>query len=204
MDAATWKLVQEHFERALPLGREQRTRYVREAPLGPEARAELEALLAADERSGTFLESPAFETPVEPAAAPPAPGAMVGPYRLLRRLGSGGMGVVYEAEQRNPRRLVAVKVVHGGAQVDALRLALFQREAGSLARLEHPGIATIHEAGRTDDGLPYLAMERVDGEPLDAHLRTLEGAPRPRLLRLFLAIADAVAHAHQQGVIPAT
>ena len=83
----------------------------------------------------------------------------IGRYQILGVLGEGGMGVVYEAEQPHPKRRVALKVIRGGAFVDEARLRMFQREADTLARLEHPNIAAIYESGRTDDGQHFFAME---------------------------------------------
>jgi non-specific serine/threonine protein kinase/serine/threonine-protein kinase len=75
---------------------------------------------------------------------------------MLAKLGEGGMGVVYEAEQQDPRRKVAVKVVRGGQFVDESRVWMFQREAETLARLKHPNIAGIYESGRTNDGQHFF------------------------------------------------
>src|SRR6516162_1341358 len=88
----------------------------------------------------------------------PAPGA-IGEFRILSVLGRGGMGVVYEAEQSDPQRRVALKVIRGGKLVDELQLRLFRREAQTLARLIHPNIAALYEAGRTDDGQHFFTME---------------------------------------------
>ncbi|MBD3236830.1 MAG: tetratricopeptide repeat protein, partial [Candidatus Eisenbacteria bacterium] len=131
----------------------------------------------------------------------------LGNYRILGCLGSGGMGVVYEAEQISPRRRVALKVIRSGGRVDAFQLKLFQREANSLARLKHPGIAAIYETGQTEEGQQYFAMELAGGVTLDRYLgqtdplaaRTREGLRRR--LRLFQQICDAVHYAHQRGVI---
>src|SRR5205085_10646649 len=92
--------------------------------------------------------------------------------RLLDRLGEGGMGVVFEARQDHPRRQVAVKIVRGGLLADPLRNRLIEREASALARLRHPCIAAVYGAGRTDDGLNYVVMERVCGEPLSEFVAT--------------------------------
>jgi serine/threonine protein kinase/Tfp pilus assembly protein PilF len=130
----------------------------------------------------------------------------IGEYEIVRRLGAGGMGVVYEARQAEPRRAVALKVVRAGASFDEHYLRLFRREIETLARLRHPGIASIYDAGRTDDAQPYLVMELITGVPLDRHLRTRPtgGAPidetRYRLL-LFRRICQAIGYAHQRGVI---
>jgi serine/threonine protein kinase/Flp pilus assembly protein TadD len=149
--------------------------------------------------------SGAHQAPDPEPVAPPQIPIEIGEYRILGKLGEGGMGVVYEAEQRRPRRKVALKVVHGGRFVDATFLSLFRREVETLARLKHPHIGAIYESGCTEDGQHYFAMELVSGETLDRFLKT-----RPRTfdreeleyrLRLFRKITDAVHYAHQRGVI---
>ncbi len=96
--------------------------------------------------------------------------AYIGHFRIIRELGRGGMGIVYEAEQQHPVRLVALKVIQGAGYVDAARIRLFQREAQALARMKHPGIATIYESGCTEDGCHFFAMELVRGETLKEFL----------------------------------
>ncbi|NJN64540.1 MAG: serine/threonine protein kinase [Acidobacteria bacterium] len=129
----------------------------------------------------------------------------IGEYRILGKLGEGGMGVVYEAEQRDPRRVVALKVIRGGAFVDDDRVRMFQREVETLARLTHPNIGAIYESGRTEDGQHFFAMELVRGSTLSAHLATRPPVTAPgeleQRLRLFAKLASAVHHAHQRGVI---
>jgi serine/threonine protein kinase len=83
----------------------------------------------------------------------------IGSYRILGKLGEGGMGIVYEAEQDHPKRRVALKIIRGGQVVDEERLRMFQREANTLARLKHPNIGAIYESGRTKDGQHFFAME---------------------------------------------
>jgi len=124
----------------------------------------------------------------------------IGPYRIVRRLGEGGMGIVYEGEQRSPKRAVAIKVVRGGRYADEYRIKLFQREAQTLARLRHPAIGAIYEAGRTEDGRDYFAMELVHGAPLTQFVRD-ENIDRRKRLNLFCRICEAINYAHQRGVI---
>jgi serine/threonine protein kinase len=130
---------------------------------------------------------------------------IAGQFRLLRKLGEGGMGIVYEAEQQHPRRLVALKLIRGGQYVDEFHRKMFEREAAALARLKHPGIATIYEMGCLPDGQPFFAMELVRGEALDRFARPpAQGAPSrdlPLRLALFMRICEAVNYAHQRGVI---
>lgn len=131
----------------------------------------------------------------------PAGGTIAG-YRVLRVLGTGGMGVVYEAQQQRPRRNVALKVIRPGLASPAI-LRRFEFEAEMLGRLQHPGIAQIIEAGTFDSGLgaqPYFALELVDGRNLIEYVDVNHADPRTRL-ELLLKICDAVEHAHQRGVI---
>jgi serine/threonine protein kinase/Tfp pilus assembly protein PilF len=131
----------------------------------------------------------------------------IGGYRIIREIGSGGMGVVYEAEQQQPKRLVALKVIQGSRLLDEQNVKLFEREAQALARLKHPGIAAIYESGRTPTGLHFFAMELVRGETLEAFLKksSESGPMTPARLRerlaIFRKISDAITYAHQRGVI---
>lgn len=126
--------------------------------------------------------------------------ATIGSYRVQRRLGEGGMGIVYEAEQQAPKRLVAIKVVRGGRHVDGYHIKLFEREAQTLARLKHPAIAAIYHGGRTEEGEHFFAMELVRGVPLNQYIREQHISRRERL-ELFTKICEAINYAHQRGVI---
>jgi len=141
--------------------------------------------------------------PTPAAAGPTVPeGASLGQYRIVRRIGEGGMGVVYEAEQKRPRRAVALKVLRPGFLSDRL-LRRFEFEAEVLARLDHPAIARILEAGTFGSGptrQPFFAMELVRGRPLDEWV-SRENPSIERRLELFRVLCDAVAHAHRRGVI---
>jgi tetratricopeptide (TPR) repeat protein len=141
-----------------------------------------------------------------PGAAPRHPGE-IGGFRILGKLGEGGMGIVYEAEQQSPLRRVALKVVRGGQFVDDVQVRMFRRETHTLARLVHPNIAGIYEAGRTEDGQHFFTMELVSGRTLSEFVRNRLGGERPspadlrERLRLFNTICQAVNHAHQRSVI---
>ena len=129
----------------------------------------------------------------------------IGGYRIIGLLGEGGMGVVYEAEQPSPRRRVALKVIRGVQLVDDLRLKMFQREAETLARLDHPNIGAIYESGRTAEGQHFFAMELVRGQTLGDWLANRPKNPDSKeinlRLELFCQICNAVHYAHQRGVI---
>jgi len=177
--------------------------------------SEVLALLAEDEASigAGPLDRPALGNgfalsgfaPSGPAPPPKLPES-IGPYRVLSLLGIGGMGIVYEAEQSSPRRTVALKVINSGVATPEM-VKRFQHEAEVLARLQHPGIAQIYEAGAfeseefgSDGERPYFAMELVRGEPVTAYTRNHRLSIRQRL-ELVADICDAVQHAHQRGVI---
>jgi len=132
----------------------------------------------------------------------PGPDSRVGPYRLIRRLGEGGMGIVYLAERDDAgfRQRVALKVIRGGLERDPRLRHRFLEERQILASLQHPNIAVLHDGGVTDQGAPWFAMELVDGTPLAAHAEA-HRLSRSARLDLFLDVAAAVQHAHRNLVI---
>jgi serine/threonine protein kinase len=177
-----------------------------------EVREGMQRLARVIGKRGETTETKAAPSPEAPPLPPPPPpprpsdDRFIGDFRLVRKLGEGGMGVVYEAEQQHPRRPVALKVIRGGAHVSPDTLKLFQREAQTLARLRHPGIAALYETGATEEGLHFFAMELVRGSTLTAWLGQRPAGPlTPHEVKLrlsiFKKICDAVAYAHQKGVI---
>jgi len=168
----------------------------------------LRALLAraADVESRDFLGSlPAMDVEDsgshESGAAPDAAGTRVGPYRLERPLGAGGMGTVWLASRADGMfdRQVALKLPHRG-MFGADLAERMSRERSILAGLEHPHIARLYDAGLADDGQPYLALEYVEGQPIDAWCREHDSDLRTRL-KLLVQVADAVAAAHSRLVV---
>jgi non-specific serine/threonine protein kinase/serine/threonine-protein kinase len=143
------------------------------------------------------------ESPTAPEllSLPDAPPAhLIGPYRVLQVLGTGGMGVVYEAEELGPvRRRVALKVIRAGIGTEE-GLARFDAERQALAVMSHPGIARVLAAGTTDEGQPYVAMELVRGPALVEYCDARRLSVRERLA-LLIDVCHAVQHAHQKGVI---
>jgi Tol biopolymer transport system component/tRNA A-37 threonylcarbamoyl transferase component Bud32 len=124
----------------------------------------------------------------------------VGPFTLVEVLGEGGMAIVYLAEQHRPvRRRVAVKLLKWGLD-SRDTLVRLEAERQALASLSHPGIAQLYEAGTTEDGRPYFAMEHVEGGPLTQRCDELR-LPIPARLRLFQAVCEAVEHAHRRGIV---
>lgn len=124
----------------------------------------------------------------------------VGPYKILRKLGEGGSGVVYLAEQvKGVRRTVALKVLKAGMDTQSV-IARFEAERQALAIMNHPSIAKVFDAGSTETGRPYFVMELVEGVPITEHCARNNLSTHDRLI-LFLKVCDAVQHAHQKGII---
>jgi len=137
---------------------------------------------------------------IDVAGATESVGATIGRYKLLERIGEGGFGVVYMAEQQHPvRRKVALKVVKPGMDSRQV-LARFEAERQALAIMDHLNIAKVLDAGATDSGRPYFVMELVKGEPITEFCDAHQLPPRERL-ELFLQVCHAVQHAHQKGII---
>ncbi|MCG3130459.1 MAG: Serine/threonine-protein kinase PknD [Phycisphaerae bacterium] len=148
-------------------------------------------------------------TPTSGAArVTPAPLPMIEGYKLLAELRAGGQGVVYKALQERTSRVVALKVLHGGAFASPQHRARFEREIDLVARLRHPNIITLFDSGSTPQGRLYYAMEYLHGAPLDAWTSLMTDVGRPdahdvmrRKLELFCKVCAAVNYAHQRGVI---
>lgn len=148
-----------------------------------------------------------WATPLRGGSSLPGPsgdlaGRRIGRYRLIEEIGAGGMGVVFKAQQDDPARIVAVKLLQTSRADDA-EITRFRREAQILALLQHPGIAQVFETGISTDGpfaRPYLAMEYLDGQTL-AEVIERSNLDLSARLRLFRKICDAVQHAHHCGVV---
>ena len=192
-----WPRIKEIVGAALEREPDERTAFLDEAcSQNPALRAEVESLLAAHADAGGLSKSPwtvaAADTNCEIK--------MVGPYRLIRELGIGGMGQVWLAEQTDPlHRRLALKLIKAG-MYDATTVQRFQAERQSLAIMEHPSIAKVFDAGTTPQGQPYLAMEYVDGSPITDYCDGKK-LSIPERLKLFLRVCEGVQHAHQKAII---
>jgi len=162
----------------------------------PELRREVVSLLSAHEKSNDLSEHPWLDRLLEDAQS----GQLIGPYRLIKRIGSGGMGQVWLAEQTEPvRRQVALKLIKAG-MYDASTMQRFKGERQSLAIMDHPAIAKVFDAGTTPVGQPYLVMEYVDGLPITDYCDAKKLSIRERL-QLFIRVCEGVQHAHQKAII---
>jgi tetratricopeptide (TPR) repeat protein/tRNA A-37 threonylcarbamoyl transferase component Bud32 len=181
-----------------------REEYYAQRQVSASVREEVESLLRFDRTSGDFLTGMvacAAETVLREGAGVPE-GARCGRYRLVRLIGRGGMGAVYEAEQDSPRRIVALKVIKPGLASEELARR-FSQESQALGRLQHAGIAQIYESGAMDTEFgpqPYFAMEFIRGEPLDRYAES-QGLDARQRLELMARVCEAVHHAHQRGII---
>lgn len=204
MKPERWQQVQALFEAALDQEPEARPRFLADsAGTDEELRQEAASLIAAFERSGDFFEQPAAEHLKRHAYDPLAAElpTRVGPYKLVRELGEGGMGVVYEGTRDDDQyqKQVAIKLLRMGLASDRLATR-FRRERQILARLEHPHIARLLDGGVTADNLPWFAMEFVEGERCDQYCNSRR-LPIEDRLRLFLDVCDAVQYAHRNLVV---
>jgi len=201
MDPDSWNRLQTIFERAAELPSGERDEYLAEACGGDDAlRREVEALLHADEVEQTVFESSQslrdaldLDKHLE--------GSEIGVYRLVRRIGIGGMGSVFLAERSDGtfERRVALKVVKKGMDTESV-VRRFEMERRILARLQHPNIAGLLDGGITDDGRPYFVMEYVDGVPVNEYCDARK-LGIPERLALFRRVCDAVHYAHQRLIV---
>jgi serine/threonine protein kinase len=162
--------------------------------------ANVQELLAAHEKGDDFLDRPPPNATVDEQPVTEQPGSTIGPYKLMEQIGAGGMGLVFVAEQHQPvRRKVALKVIKPGMDTREV-VARFEAERQALALMDHPNIARVLDAGATDSGRPYFVMELVRGVPITRFCDENRLTPRERL-ELFVAVCQAVQHAHQKGII---
>ncbi len=164
-------------------------------------RQRVERLLNASAEAGSFLESPAVPTgPTVDLKVTERPGSVIGPYKLIEKIGEGGMGYVWMAQQTEPvKRLVAVKLIKAGMDSRQV-IARFEAERQALALMDHPNIARVLDADTTSSGRPYFVMDLVRGVPITRYCDEHHLTPRQRL-ELFLPVCQAVQHAHQKGII---
>lgn len=212
MNNESYLRLERHFHHVSDLPGEERATYIKRVEAEePELAGQLEALLdAMEEPAGGEADSlglgpglfqallPEDGSRDDDASLPTS----IGPYRVLRRVGAGGMGVVFEAEQRSPRRRVAIKVVQSFAG-DSGAERRFARESEILGQLDHPGIARIFEAGQFDLGAgprPYFSMEFIEGVDLRTYADR-QGLDRQMRVGIVAQVAEAVAHAHERGVV---
>ncbi len=187
------------FHELADLSAGDRARALSERHIAPELRSELESLLDFDRAPQQGLTESIADTARSILDSVTGPADRCGPYRLIRLLGSGGMGAVYLAERPGAElhRKVAIKLLHAGEQ-GAIWHERFRRERQLLASLHHPAIVQVIDAGQTEDGKPYLVMEYVEGKPIDEYAQTLDLRDR---LKLFLRVADGIAYAHSHLII---
>ena len=194
MDAERWRIVKEAFGRASEAAGVQRPAIL--AAYDADVRAEVEKMLAVSADENSVLDNPLGDVHLLDDAPP----ARIGDYRVVREIGRGGMGVVYEAvrETDDFTQKAAVKVIKRGMNNDVI-LKRFRAEQQILASLEHENIGRFLDGGRTDDGLPYYAMEFVDGVAIDTYCAA---DPDPKsIAALFREVCAAVSYAHGQLVV---
>ena len=205
MNPQRWEAVGELFDKALALPAGERTACVeRESAHDQELRREVMSLIASHKAApGGFVQDKIKNAVLSfhEVKINEEEGTHVGPYRLIRELGRGGMGTVFLAERDDQqyKSTVAIKLVRPGMDTDFV-LARFRRERQTLARLQHPNIARLLDGGTTSSGLPYIVMEYIDGLPITAYAQEHSLGIEQRV-RLFLQVCYAVDYAHRNFVI---
>jgi serine/threonine protein kinase/tetratricopeptide (TPR) repeat protein len=203
MDASRWERVKELFDLALQKESAQREAFLNQACSGDDAlRQEVASLLAASEESDGLSRAPEMiQAASEPAVQEAIVGRRIGSYQVQHRIGKGGMASVYLAVRADDqyKKGVALKLIPPGLVNDDL-LRRFRNERQTLAALDHPNIVKMLDGGTTDDGLPYLVMDYIEGTPIDQYCDGHKLSTEERL-RLFLGVCAAVSYAHQRLVI---
>ncbi|HKI00708.1 MAG TPA: protein kinase [Thermoanaerobaculia bacterium] len=203
-DSEQWERVEALFDEALELPAGERRAFLDQACAGnPELRARVEALLAADEEAGGFLATPAHQAAAallaEASSEEPLVGQELGPYRLLRQIGSGGMGVVYEAEDARLRRRVAIKLLPPELSRDPAAKERFLREARAASALDDPNICTVHDIGESDGRL-YIVMAFYEGETLKERLQR-GPLPAAEARQVAIQVCRALVRSHGAGIV---
>lgn len=204
MNPENWQKIKAIFYPALELPEGERLDFVKEK-CGDDAELfeEIKVLIASSEQNETFIEKPAFAMSelVVAKEKPDLIGQTIGAYKIEKEIGRGGMGAVFLATRADKEfeKNVAVKLIKRGLDTDEI-IKRFRNERQILAGLEHPNITRLIDGGATDDGLPYLVMDYVEGEPLTKFCEKRELSVEERL-KLFLQICSAVRYAHQNLII---
>ena len=205
MNPERWQQVKEIFQATVEHSPAERAAYLTQScAADAELRREVERLLRSDEKASQFIERSVFEVGAEHLRDgwdELPEGRRVGRYELVREIGRGGMGAVYLARRADKEfeQLVAVKLVKRGMDTDSI-LRRFRGERQILANLRHPNIAALIDGGTTEDGLPFLVMEYIEGMPLTEYADGHKLSIKERL-KLFRAICAGVTYAHQNLVI---
>ena len=188
------------FARAVQLSGDERIQFIAQScGQDPVQRERMEKLLAAHETPDSLLAVDCISSTTA-FVNDDSVGQQIGPYKLLQKLGEGGMGSVYLAERQHPvKQRVALKIIKHGMDSKKF-IARFEAERQALAMMDHPNIASVHDAGCTQSGRPYLVMELVKGVPITTFCDQNKLSTRERL-ELFIPVCHAVQHAHQKGII---
>src|SRR5687768_13754775 len=202
MTPETWNLVKEIFSEAVELLPHERSTYVQNKMRDEEeVIREVNALLESDEEAEAFIEEPVVDISRLLADQTELVGKKIGPYLIESEIGRGGMGAVYKALRADEHfeKRVAIKFIKRGLDTDDI-IKRFREERQILAALDHPNITRLLDGGATEDGLPYLVMDFVEGVPLAKYCEDSQ-LPLKERLALFLDVCAAVTYAHQNLVV---
>jgi eukaryotic-like serine/threonine-protein kinase len=200
-----WRQVREILDSAIAMAASERPSYLDKSCSGDvELRTEVESLLESHDRADVFLKDPAIDLKSairDSGRQTDRAGRRIGVYQILEEIGHGGMGEVYRASRADGQydKQVAIKFVRVGLD-SSFVLERFRNERQILASLDHPNIAGLYDGGTTEDGIPYLVMELIEGTPIDRYCDE-HNLDVPQRLRLFNQVCSAVQYAHQRLVI---
>jgi serine/threonine protein kinase/tetratricopeptide (TPR) repeat protein len=206
MTPERWNEIKDKLDAVLELEPARRPAFLDQiSSVDPELRQELESLIASHEKADTdFLNRPplqATSSQPEPTGRDPLIGRRLGTYQITEQIGSGGMGEVYRASRADDqyRKQVAIKLVRAGQDSDFV-IHRFKNERQILASLDHPNIARLLDGGTTEEGVPFLVMELIEGQPITEYCES-RNLPIVERIRLFLAVCSAVQYAHQRLIV---
>jgi hypothetical protein len=203
MTPEQWQRVEDVLQRALDCPPQERASFLDEACAGDEQlREEATSLVNAYDQAGDFIEQPALARDARILVGDDADqkvGSVIGPYKIIERLGAGGMGEVHLAADARLERLVALKILPAYFASDDTRLRRFQREARAASALNHPNIITIHEVGETD-GIYFIATEFIDGQTIRELVRN-QKLSLEEVLDIAAQVASALSAAHAAGIV---
>ncbi|MEK6300087.1 MAG: serine/threonine-protein kinase [Acidobacteriota bacterium] len=200
-----WQQVEQIFQAALDQDPKERQAFLDRACAGDASLlSEVESLIKSHDEANSFIESPLLEDQTKILIDLPNQSVvnrLIGPYKIIREIGHGGMGTVFLAARADDqyRKAVAIKLIRRGMDTESI-LSRFRHERQILASLDHPNIARLLEGGTTEDGLPYFVMEYIEGQTIDQYCDSQKLATADRL-KLFRTVCSALHYAHQNLVV---
>ena len=200
MTSERWQQIEEIFQAAADCAPGDREAFLNQACAGdPQLRQEVESLLDQEKIQEALIANAVLAAAKSFSSAPDMAGNLIGPYKVIRQIGAGGMGTVYLAKDTRLGRQVALKMLPSHFAQDQDRLRRFLREARAASAISHPNVITIFEVGNWEN-IPYIVTEFVEGEPLSSKFKE-EPLPAAEIVDIALQVGEALEVAHSRGII---